>query len=146
MVHTLSKAYASKEDVKGFLKHRVTDKGIVGDDPVAFWRGAHILRLQEAGNSQRDMLALFDKALEEVCGFGLGGCGKNPHTYVYMDDAVFSGGRVKSDLIRWIKEDAPKQAKVAVIVMAIHSLGEFFANKDIAEAAKSAGKTITVEW
>lgn len=146
LAHVLSRTYVSKEAVNNFLKGVATQKAIVGDDAVAFWRGVHFLRLQQVGNSQRDMLALFDTALNEACGIGLNDCGVKPHTYVYLDDGVFSGGRIKSDLIRWIKEDAPIQAKVAVIVMALHSLGEFFAKNDISEAAKASGKTITVEW
>jgi hypothetical protein len=92
------------------------------------------------------MLALFDVALQEACGLSIQDCGANPHTYFYLDDAVFSGGRVKGDLIRWIEADAPKQAKVAVIAMAVHTLGEFFASGDIKKAADAAGKQINVEW
>jgi len=66
--------------------------------------------------------------------------------FVYLDDAVYSGGRVKSDLIRWIQTDAPASANVAVIVMALHALGEWFAKGDITKAANAASKAINVTW
>lgn len=146
VTHVLGQTYMTKKKVKRFLDGVVGNTDVAGDDPATFWRGVAFLDLQQKGNSQRDMLALFDKSLGKVCGIGLGDCGKKPHTYVYLDDGVFSGGRVKGDLVRWIEEDAPIKAKVAVIVMAIHPLGEFFAGKDIAAAAREAGKEIEVNW
>jgi hypothetical protein len=145
-VHVLTKTYIPKKQVNVFLKALTTNEKIVGDDPPAFWRGVRFLRLQQAGNSQRDMLALFDAALKKTCDLSTEDCGAKPHTYVYLDDAVFSGGRVKSDLIRWIGADAPKQAKVAVITMAVHTLGQYFASGDIKKAATAVGKNIEVNW
>jgi hypothetical protein len=144
--HVLASTYVSQAKVERFLAMLTTNAKIAGEDPAAFWRGVSFLRLQQAGNSQRDMLALFDRALQASCGLSIEQCGAAPHTYVYLDDAVFSGGRVKTDLIRWIETDAPREAKVAVIVMAVHRLGEFFASGDIAKAAAGAGKKIDVTW
>lgn len=146
MAHILSKTYVSRKKVKRFLRALTTNKKIVGADSPGFWRGVRFLRLQQVGNSQNDMLVLFDAALQATCGLSVADCDAKPHTYVYLDDAVFSGGRVKSDLIRWIGTDAPKRAKVAVIAMAIHTLGEYFASGDIKKAATAAGKTIDITW
>lgn len=144
--HVLARTYIPKKQVKAFLKALTTNEKIVGDDPSTFWRDVRFLRLQQVGNSQNDMLALFDSALQKTCGLSIKDCGAKPHTYVYMDDAVFSGGRVKGDLIRWIQTDAPKQAKVAVIAMAVHALGEYFASGDIKKAATAANKSVDVTW
>jgi hypothetical protein len=147
MAHVLARTYARRTAVEGFIEALVMNERIAGADPAAFWKGVRFLRLQQAGFSQRDMLVLFDAALRGKLGFGIDDCGKvAPHTYVYLDDAVFSGGRVKSDLIRWTQQEAPKSAKVAVIVMALHALGEWFAKTDIKKAAAAAGKTIDVTW
>ncbi|MBU6267826.1 MAG: hypothetical protein KGN34_09820 [Sphingomonadales bacterium] len=147
MAHVLERTYARKAAVTGFLKNLVTSRELVGDDPKAFWAGVRFLRLQQAGNSQRDMLALFDNALSDAVGLKVADCGASgARSFVYLDDAIYSGGRAKSDIIRWIENDAPPQAKVAVIVMAIHTLGEWFANGDIAKATQAAGKTIEVTW
>lgn len=146
LAHVLGKSYVSENAVKGFIEAVISSENIAGADPAAFWRDVQFLRLQQAGNSQRDMLAIFDKVLSKICGLSISDCGKKPTDFVYLDDGVFSGGRVKSDLIRWIKDEAPKEAKVAVIAMVVHTLGEFFASKDIREAAQAAGKKIEVSW
>jgi hypothetical protein len=144
--HILSKTYIDEATVKRFLKGVATNKKLAGDNPAAYWKGVRFLRLQQAGHSQRDMLQLFDKRLQKSCGLSVDDCGADPHTFAYLDDAVFSGGRVGGDLVRWIKTDAPKKAKVAVMVMAVHSLGEYFAGNDIKKAADAAGKAIEIVW
>src|SRR5690349_7917494 len=54
--HILSKTYIDRATVKRFLKGVATNDKLVGDDAPAYWKGVHFLRLQRAGNSQRDML------------------------------------------------------------------------------------------
>lgn len=146
MAHILDKTYFSKADVQNFFDVVLKNEKFAGDDPKNYWKGVNFLRLQQAGNSQRDFLKLFDAALKKHYNLSVEDCGATPHTFVYIDDAIFSGGRAKSDLIRWIKDHAPIKAKVAVIVMATHALGVFFATKDIEKAAKEAGKSIEVTW
>lgn len=144
--HILGKTYINEATVKRFLKIVATNKKLTGDDPAAYWKGVSFLRLQQAGHSQRDMLQLFDERLQKNCGLSVRDCGADPHTFAYLDDAVFSGGRVGGDLVRWIKTEAPEKAKVAVMVMAVHSLGQYFAGNDIKKAADAAGKTIEIIW
>lgn len=146
MVHILNKAYVSKADVQRFLTQVVTSDKLTGGDPASFWKGVCFLRLQQAGNSQKDMLSLMDDVLFKTVGFKTAQCGTNPQLYLYLDDGVFSGGRIKNDLKRWIEQDAPAKASVAVVVMASHAGGRFYADTEIAKAATAAGKTIDVTW
>lgn len=146
MVHILDKTYVSKADVERFLKQVVTSDKLTGSDPASFWKGVSFLRLQQAGNSQKDMLSLMDDVLYRTVGFKTVQCGANPQLYVYLDDGVFSGGRIKNDLKRWIERDAPAKAAVAVVVMASHTGGRYHADTEIAKAAEAAGKTIDVTW
>lgn len=147
LAHVLGKTYFTKKAIIHFLANVVIpSRKFAGDDPCGFWRGVRFLELQTAGNSQRDMLRLFEAALQAKCGLSLNDCGAEPHTYVYLDDALFSGGRIKSDIVTWIRESAPTSAKVAVITIGIHRLGEWFATKDISQAARDAGKKIDVQF
>jgi len=66
--------------------------------------------------------------------------------YIYIDDVLFSGGRIKHDVTRWIKGDAPQKVKLAIITIAYHRLGQWRTSNDIAAAAKEAGKEIDVTW
>jgi hypothetical protein len=146
MEHVLSRTYFTKANIKGFLTSLVLDKDLVGDDPRGFWQGVSFLRLQSDGNSQRDFLAIFSDALFSSCGLRIEDCGEHPHSYLYLDDIIFSGGRVGSDLVNWINKSAPHEARVHVVVIAYHRLGKWFAGKDIKRAADTAAKTIDVVW
>lgn len=146
LIHVFGHSYVTAENVKSFIRAIITNQKLAGADPAAFWRDVNFLRLQQAGNSQNDMLAMFDVVLREICGLTTAQCGAKPGVYVYLDDGIFSGGRIKSDMLRWIATDAPQQAKVYIVIMALHRGGQYQVNKAIKEAADKAGKTINVTW
>ena len=115
-------------------------KNLVGNDPCAFWRDIAFLDIQGEGASQKEMLALFSTVLEEHCGFAVTDCGTDPQAYVYLDDAIFTGNRVRRDLESWITDAAPPEARVHIITIALHSSGQYYALGNISKAATRVGK------
>jgi hypothetical protein len=97
------------------------------------------------GASQKEMLALFGKILAKKCGFSIDDCGADPQAFVYLDDAIFSGGRASQDLVKWITEDAPDKARLHVIVIATHQSSYYNKNK-VTAAVKAAGKSVKITW
>jgi len=147
MDHVLKRTYFSLERVTSFLRNLIRREKLVGTDPCAFWRGVNFLDIQGGGNSQTEMLALFDKLLQESCAFGVAQCGGGGSSaFVYLDDAIFTGNRVRRDLEVWIKGQAPKNAALHILSIALHSGGQYYANGYIGKAAVAAGKTIGVTW
>ena len=146
MAHVLSKTYFSKAAVDTFISSLVTNQKLSGDDPCAFWRNVKFLNIQAGGNSQHEMLSMFDTALNNHCGFGIGNCGANPQCFVYLDDAIFSGGHVRADLGAWIRNSAPAVANVHIIVIAIHRYGQYDAKRKIKQIANSVGKMVNLKW
>lgn len=147
LAHVFSKTYFTRKNVKQFLSAIAANEKLTGGDPVSFWKNTGILNIQTAGNSQRDMLLVLDKALQKTCGIGVADCGKAPvKQYVYIDDVLFSGGRIKHDISNWIKTAAPQAAKLHVVTIAYHRLGQWRTETDIKAAAKEAGKSIELSW
>ncbi len=144
--HVLKHTYFSKENVNEFLAALVKNEKLAGDDPCSFWEDVEFLRIQGGGNSQREMLAMFDGILEDECGVKTEDCGETPTAYLYLDDAIFTGNRVRTDLGSWIEDDAPAEAKVHVVTIALHRGGQYFASTKIKESTKKAGKKIDVIW
>lgn len=66
--------------------------------------------------------------------------------YVYLDDGIFTGNRVRRDLEAWIRDQAPVNATLHIVSIALHSGGQFYAGRYINNAATSAGKAISVTW
>lgn len=144
LLYVLKRTYIPEGHFDTFFRNVITYKGL--GDPTAYWRGVRFLKLQEAGNSQKDLLAKFDRILRETCGLSVDECGHPATRFAYVDDALFSGGRIKSDLIKWIHSDAPPNAQVDVLVMLRHTQGSFFAEADIAKAAESTKKHIAIRF
>ena len=144
--HVFKHTYMSKETVEEFLTNLVTSNKIAGDNPVAFWKDVCFLDIQGGGNSQREMLRMFNEVLEKECGLEIEDCGEEPEVYLYLDDAIFTGNRIKSDLDSWIQSEAPRKANMHVVTIAIHLGGQWYAKNKILESAKAAGKDIKITW
>ncbi|UVO55130.1 hypothetical protein [Sphingomonas sp. SUN039] len=146
LAHVLQKTYFSKARVIGFARNVVTNGPLTGSDPAAFWKSTKLLDVQADGNSQRDLLALFDAALKDKCSLCLAECGSNaPSRFVYVDDALFSGGRIGADLRHWIETDAPAQGELIVIVIACHAYGKWKTEMALNEAIAQSGKALTLK-
>ncbi|MCH8476181.1 MAG: hypothetical protein LAT55_13250 [Opitutales bacterium] len=146
MDHVLKQTYFSRDGTRKFLAELFQTEKLVGEDPCSFWNGVKFLDIQGGGASQKEMLALFSKVLEKQCGFEAADCGETPHAFVYLDDAIFTGNRVRRDLETWIAEQAPAEAKVHIITIALHSGGHYYADGKIKVAARAAGKSIDLTW
>lgn len=144
--NVLRKIYFSKEDVTQFLRGVIRTQQLTGDNAEEFWRNANFLDIQGGGNSQTDMIALFSEQLEEEHGFGIDGCGQGDQVFIYLDDGIFTGNRVRRDLEGWIRDGAPARATLHVICIAQHSGGQYYAQGKIQEAIRASRKNVGITW
>jgi hypothetical protein len=143
--YVLTRTYISRETAIAFLRNLATHEKFSGGKPKAFWKRANLLDIQLGGNSQRELLAMFGKILEQEHGLTLADCGSNDGPFVYLDDGLFGGGRVLQDLAAWIKKDAPDGCEIHVVVFALHSGGQYYVNQKLAEL-KSLKKFKITWW
>jgi hypothetical protein len=74
-------------------------------------------------------------------------CGSDGGDFIFLDDAIFSGTGVSHDLNRWIETQAPAEAKVQVISIALYTGSEWAFRVPIANAIKEAKKHIKItKW
>ena len=57
--HVIAQTFVSEEYLKGFLKGLITNSSLVGGNPAAYWNAAHVLDIQQNGESQRVMRRMF---------------------------------------------------------------------------------------
>jgi hypothetical protein len=144
--YILKKTYFSRERVIYFLESVIQCNELVGSDPCSFWKNVNFLNNQGGGDSQCEMLEMFDDLLQNHCGLGVAQFdSENKSIFVYLDDAIFTGNRVIQDLDRWIPT-APEGAVLHIISIAIHSGGHYYADKTIKEKIKEIKKNITIKW
>lgn len=144
--HVIKQTFITRENVMCFLHHLVTNQKLAGDNPTTYWSSVNFLSIQQNGRSQKEMLKLFSKCLEDECGLDLDECGEDGGDFIYIDDVMFSGNRVGNDLEPWIVNDAPQLAKVHVVVAALHSGGSYLVNKRLKKVISESGKKITVKY
>ena len=140
--HVLKKTYFSRETVRHFFANQINHADLVGTDPSDFWKAAHILDIQQHGHSQSEIRQLFAEALKEQCALNLDDCGSADGAYIYLDDVLFTGGRIRTDLSQWISDAAPAGSTVHILVIATHRLGEWQCIERLKQVAVDAGKEI----
>ena len=146
LAHVFKRTYMPKRKFDSLLSSLVNHKKLAGDDPCAFWKSVNFLDIQLGGNSQSEMLEIFDGILQNECGLEIYACGSDSGTYLYLDDGIFTGNRFKNDISRWIEEEAPLKAKVYVVVAVLYSNGSHYVLKHprhkLHNVAVNSGKEI----
>ena len=142
--HILQRTYFPKEKVTEFLTSVARHRELVGENPREFWQQTGILDIQLRGRSQKDMLAIFNEILQREYGITIAECDHASGRFVYFDDAVFSGGHVKNDVIEWLPQ-APQEMRLILVAMAIHTGSLLYMQQKIMAAATQLGKRTTFE-
>ncbi|KAA6321602.1 hypothetical protein EZS27_028765 [termite gut metagenome] len=98
------KRYCSKTKIMNFLNEMITvltkDFGFL--KPQDFLKNSDFLNLQPADKSQRVMLNIFDKLIQEKYDISLSDCGTNSKKYsIYIDDILCTGLTLISDIQEW---------------------------------------------
>ena len=140
--HVFKITYYPKADVIRFFGEPINHKELAGDKPCDFWRAAHIFDIQQDGHSQTEIQELFGEALKEQCDLEIEACGSAGGAFIYLDDILFSGGRIGTDLSAWISNDAPAKSTVHIIVIAAHRLGEWLCTERLKKDAAAAEKEL----
>lgn len=144
--HVFDSTYWSRDDFDGFLESLISAQKLVGESKEAFWRAANFLAIQQHGNSQTEMLEIFDEKLLCKCNFGIGECGQSTDTFIYLDDAIFSGNRVRQDVQSWLKNTAPAKATLHVVAIALHSSADWYIQKELNKVAADNAKDVEIQF
>lgn len=141
--HVIKETFFTSDKFLEFINSLVANRKLAGDDPRDYWSKANVLNIQRDGESQTEMVRLFSESLKHRYNLNSECCGSSGGDYIYLDDALFTGGRVTKDLQNWIAHDAPESARVHIIVIASHSSGSHYAfNVRLRDAIKNSGKEI----
>ena len=122
MKHILNSYYISRNLAQNILTRVLTSSELFGDNPIEKIKNTQFLRIQTQGNSQKDLLNLCELILQSNYGLRLEDCGKSPTAYIYLDDCLYTGNRVRRDIIDWMPY-AVKGTTLYLVFFAVHSYG-----------------------
>lgn len=141
--HVFQKTYFSRDKIWAYLS------AIIQPDKLAkhcddYWSKVTLLNSQGGGSSQRKLNQLLHEVAKGV-GIEISSNPDGRH-YIYLDDCLYSGFRIKTDLENWIANQAPREAVLDISLIAYHRLGQWQVSNAIKDAKKAAGKEIDVTW
>lgn len=119
LVSILEKTYYSKNEVEVFFQNVLQDDSIFLE-PLEKYT---FLDIQDRGNSQKDMLKIINEQCYSIFGKRIKKSNFNEHhNYVYVDDAIYSGNRLKWDIVDWAATlpDVNAEINLLIIVIGIH--------------------------
>jgi hypothetical protein len=136
--------YLSKDTIKKHLRTFLSKKVIMELPALTVLPHVRFLNIQRKGDSQKAYLILIDEIIRKDYGYTLASCGTHqPESiYIYIDDAVYTGSKLRYDLtpgddaVAWIPNEAPPECKLLIYTMAIHQEGFDYAKGHIFNAAR----------
>lgn len=145
--HVIRGTFIEKSDVITFFDGLLICKELVGDSPAAYWARSNFLRIQQDGQSQKHMISLLGERLQAAFNLDINKCGSPHGDFIYLDDVLFSGNRISSDLENWISNKAPEKAVIQIVLIAFHTGGQYYIdNKRLKDTIAASKKDITVNF
>lgn len=142
----LEKMYFSKEKISSNFASLINNQELTKGNPRAFWGSASLLDIQGGGNSQRELVQLFSDLLRDSLGIEANINSPNSSEYFYLDDAIYTGNRLRHDLENWIEASAPAKCTVRIATIALHRGGYYFVREKLKEKIQACGKQVEIQW
>lgn len=132
---TLKRSFISRRRLGALLENiAATDFRPGTNDALSFWRSANVLDIQIGGSSQREVTTLFADVVSRIHGIDIFRPETRGAPYVYLDDIIATGTRLRQDLRAWLQGGAPNRAivyAIAPVVCASAYWVEERLNKDL---------------
>lgn len=144
--YVLKNTYIRRESVEGFIRNLIVNAKLVGNDYCKFWSEVGFLNIQQGGRSQKEMLEIFSTELSKQCGFNVQAPSGYEKEFIYLDDIIFSGGRVWQDISKWIRETDSYDIKIHIITIGYHRYGQWYQDNRLQKLCKSSNKKVEFQW
>lgn len=149
----MRKFYYSRDRVKRCVRNFVKNTLIGDKDPNQYLPQVRFLNIQKNGDSQKAMLAIVNEVLREEYNISLAITGKDRiKTYVYIDDAIYTGNKIFHDLIddqsttNWLSENRTSDCMLLIYAIAIHESGYNYVRKTIKDIISSKNVKIRAKY
>jgi hypothetical protein len=139
----LKRNFITKETFIKFVDVLIDSGSVYKNDKDEYWKKVSALDIQQNGNSQSELNDIFASKISEQYGVN-DLIGKISDEYIYLDDFIFSGNRLYSDMSHWIVSNAPVNCRVCIITIGWYLYGQWSTDKKLKDLAKNSGKSIDI--
>lgn len=145
-LHILKEWYFGKDKIDIFLTEtieylRLENENSIDEDPL---KGIYFLDIQESGKSQSQLIEMLKYHVNEKykCSIRTGNM-ENEKYYVYLDDGLFTGSRLRKDIKRCL-DMIPEGARIDVIYMIACRSGLDFSRNELKKVCKTKNIEINI--
>lgn len=137
----LKRNYITADNFTKFINDLIGSDYLYSGEKDNYWRSVSLLDIQKNGNSQNELNDVLVQAITDRYGVSEL-IGKESDEFIYLDDFIFSGNRLRSDMQDWIVNIAPDECRVCVITIGWFIYGQWSTNNKLKEIAIASGKNI----
>ncbi|EKO3629413.1 hypothetical protein M3926_003555 [Vibrio metschnikovii] len=120
----LKKNFISRESIDQLVDAVISSRVVYGENKDNYWSSVSILDIQIRGNSQKELNDIFCSKLSETYDIhNIINC--ESREYLYIDDFIFSGGRVYSDLSSWLRDTMPDKCRICIVTIGWYIYGQY---------------------
>lgn len=124
----LKKNFISRESFNKLVDAIISSQVVYGENKDNYWNSVSLLEIQRKGSSQKELNDIFCSKLSEVYNIdNIINC--ESREYLYIDDFIFSGGRVYSDLSFWLRETMPNECRICIVTIGWYLYGQYSLKK-----------------
>lgn len=137
----LKRNYITIDKFISFVNALIESPGVYYGEKEKYWNTVCLLKIQKDGNSQTELNKILSETLLNK--FGVDSSTNNTSDeFIYLDDFIFSGNRLFSDMKDWIATKAPMKCRVCVITIGWFTYGQWSTENRLKKEAIEHGKDI----
>lgn len=140
-LRVLKRNYFTNEKFSKFVSALIDSNSVYKVEKDDYWRRVSLLDIQKNGSSQDELNEVLVNAITDQYEID-DLVGKESNEFIYLDDFIFSGNRLFSDMRDWITDVAPKKCRVCVITIGWFIYGQWKTKQRLEDIAKEQEKDI----
>jgi len=140
--HVLNRTYLRKSEISNFFKDQLITPNVL----TGIFLNTSLLDIQGGGNSQRDCIEMFNADLHAATAKFVTINSENAEHYLYLDDVIFSGQRMRTDIANWLNTSAPQKCSLYIVTHTMHRLSLWFSENFIKDKITTSRKQITLKF
>ncbi|TPB41070.1 hypothetical protein DXJ76_24180 [Vibrio parahaemolyticus] len=110
------------------------------------WSDISLLSIQQGGNSQTTMVNKLTHSMLYKHSLYTRINDLQANIFIYLDDFIFSGGRILQDLRAWIANSAPQVCTLLVATIGYFNYGQHYVQRKLNELIKNSNKSIQLQF
>ena len=142
MAAIMKRFYFSKLRVKECIRDFIKRDVVGTSNPIDVLTHVSFLRIQETGSSQTAMVDIVNSILYEEYGLTLAATATQElQTYIYLDDGIYTGNRLRYDLTDginttgWLSSCSLSECTLKIYTIATHKEGLDYVREHISKVA-----------